>query len=227
MTNEEIVIKIRNSGRKDPEDMLQLFRQNKGLVMKLIRPYSGYSEEAGAPGDFWCKDLQHEVFLSLYEAVDSFDPEPGYTFVTYWLPYARKALWKYAGKYSGIHFSDDARLEVVQYRKALKAFLREHGREPSDLELLRFGGYANLAALRRIQKLAVLQDSVSLDAPSTEDSDDTLGDLQPAPGPALEDEVTDRIAEEELKAELWGGCGRAAGKTGGRPPDEVPGPAER
>lgn len=202
MTNEEIVTKIRNSGRKDPEDMLQLFQQNKGLVMKLIQPFARYSEEARAPGDFWCKDLQHEVFLSLYEAVDAFDPERGASFVTFWVPYARRALMRYAGRSGGICFSEDARLEVLHYRKTLRSFLREYGRDPSDEELLRFGDWPDMDALRRVQKLAALQENVSLDEPRTEDGD-TLGDLQPAPGPALEDAVTDRLADEQLKAELW------------------------
>ena len=202
MTNEEIVTKIRNSGRKDPEDMLQLFQQNMGLVKALIRPFEWCSEEAGAPGDFWCKDLQHEVFLSIYEAVGAFDPERGIAFTTVWVPYAKNALQNYARRHDGITLSSDAGFEARQYDKTVEEFRLQYGRDPSDLELLRFGDWESMDALRRVQKIAVLRDSLSLDCPGTEDGD-TLGDLQPAPGPDLEEEITDRIADEQLKAELW------------------------
>lgn len=205
MTNEEIVMKIK-SGELGAEGMLQLFENNSGMVKKMIRPYLGFSDERDAEREEdRYTDLKQEVFLSLYPTVDRFDPEKGYKFLTYWTREAKKALQDYARKTATIPLSSDVTLEVLQYRKALEEFRLEYGREPSDMEMVDFGDYANIEAVKRIRRIDDLRKCASLDAPAiAEDSEsETLGELQPDPGPGVEEQITDRILQEEIRRELW------------------------
>lgn len=206
MSNEELVMKIKSAGGQDPDTMMELFRQNIKLVMYAIRPFSMYSEEADAPGDFWCLDLQHEAFLSLYEAVDYYRPDAGAKFSTVFLRFLRKKLKQIAAGFSGVRVSEDRALEVRRYRTATKQLREDLGREPSEDELLEELGYGTREFLHSVQKTVAIMNQLRLDEPvKGADGNEarTLGDLQPDPGQNVEEDVVGRITEEEVRTELW------------------------
>lgn len=72
-TNECIVAAIQ-AGDNEAENMLELWRQNKGFIAMMARRYS-----AGAEMD----DLEQEGYIALCEAVRHYDPDRGKSFIGY------------------------------------------------------------------------------------------------------------------------------------------------
>lgn len=70
MTNEELVLQIRNAV-SPAELMLQLWKQNYGLIYKIANRYKSLDD---------IEDLLQEGFLGLYEAVRHYNPDIGGSF---------------------------------------------------------------------------------------------------------------------------------------------------
>ena len=70
MTNEELVLQIRNAV-SPAELMLQLWKQNYGLIYKIANRYKSLDD---------IEDLLQEGFLGLYEAVRHSHPDIGGSF---------------------------------------------------------------------------------------------------------------------------------------------------
>ncbi len=208
MSNEELVMKIK-SGETDPDDMLQLYQQNKGLIMHLIRPFQRFSEEAEAEGEARYMDLKQEAFLALYAAVEGFDPSEGWAFSAYLSRQVKNALMKYSYKAYGVKMPDYAVNNVARYRRLVEEFIQQNGRDPKDEELLEeFNpeGFHSLEILENVKKQALILGTVSLDQPIRSDEGEeaaTLKDLQADPAPLIEEDVTDQLIKEQIKAELW------------------------
>lgn len=78
MTNEQLVLRIR-AGENVPDNMLQLWQQNRGFIHKIVNQYKTFAEE---------EDLEQEGYLGLSEAVNHYNPDEGVTFLhyaSYWI----------------------------------------------------------------------------------------------------------------------------------------------
>lgn len=73
VTNEELVIRIK-AGIDTGMNMLQLYEQTRLFICGIAKRYKGLAE---------FDDLQQEGYLALYDAIDGFQPEKGYKFLTY------------------------------------------------------------------------------------------------------------------------------------------------
>lgn len=71
-TNNELIALIKD-GKNKQDNLLALYKQNKGFIYRLCKQYSGRVEMA---------DLLQESFLLLAEAVDKYDPNSDYAFLT-------------------------------------------------------------------------------------------------------------------------------------------------
>ena len=72
-TNECIVAAVQ-AGDSEAENMLQLWKQNKGFIAMIARRYSAGAE---------MEDLEQEGYIALCEAVQHYDPARGMSFISY------------------------------------------------------------------------------------------------------------------------------------------------
>ena len=73
MDNEQLVPRIQ-AGDNEAENMLQLWKQNKGFIAMIARRYSAGAE---------MEDLEQEGYIALCEAVQHYDPTRGLSFISY------------------------------------------------------------------------------------------------------------------------------------------------
>ena len=194
MTNEELVIRIK-TGIDPEENMLVLYEQVKAFISSIAWKYRGREE---------IEDLEQEGYLALYDAIDGYDPNTGYKFLTYAEKWIRQAMWRYIEKNSSslrISYQSQARLR--KYNRFRDSFVKEYGREPSEAEIAASMGLS-IDQVRDIHKNACMENLVSLDAPikGFEEEGFSTGDSIPS-AEDMEEETLDRLQQEHLSSVLW------------------------
>ena len=82
------------------------------------------------------EDLQQVASIALMKAVERFEPERGFRFVTYAIPTIAGDVRNYLrDKASGMRVPRDARQKLYKMQQIREQFEREHMREPSAREL--------------------------------------------------------------------------------------------
>lgn len=195
MTNEQLVIRIK-SGEDVAENMEQLYNQVKDFIRKVAWKYRDSGE---------LEDLEQEGYLALYPAIDGYDPAAGYKFLTYAESWIRQRMQRYLQMNgSCLRLPVHCMEQVRKYDRFRQSFKREYGRNPSDQESAYFLGFS-LEHIQSIRKNACMAKLGSLDSPVTGadgNADNTVGDFVPD-GTDLEEDVTERMAAEQLRAVLW------------------------
>ena len=194
MTNEELVNLIK-AGVNPEENMLILYNQVKGFIYTIALRYRGQEE---------IEDLEQEGFLSLYDAIDGYDPSTGNKFLTYAQYWIIQGIKRYIERNScclRLSFQSQARLR--QYKRFHDSFLKEHGREPSEAETASQMGFS-IDQVRDIHRNACMANLGSLDAPvkGFEEDGVTMSDGIPS-AEDMEWDALDRLQHEQLKAVLW------------------------
>ena len=194
MTNEELVNLIK-AGVNPEENMLILYNQVKGFIYTIALRYRGQEE---------IEDLEQEGFLSLYDAIDGYDPSTGNKFLTYAQYWIIQGIKRYIERNScclRLSFQSQARLR--QYKRFHDSFLKEHGREPSEAETASQMGFS-IDQVRDIHRNACMANLGSLDAPvkGFEEEGVTMSDGIPS-AEDMEWDALDRLQHEQLKAVLW------------------------
>lgn len=194
MTNEELVMMIQGGDDRDGALMLQLWKQNRGLIFKIANDYSSRAE---------IDDLGQEGYIGLCHAANHFDQEAGAAFGTYAAFWIRNSISRYAADCAGaIRIPHGQRARMQQYKRFCAAFLGQIGREPTEREA------ADGLGLSRDQIRDIRQDirtaaTVSADQAVSDDGGDvTIGDLIPGETD-VESDVVEEIYQDELKAALW------------------------
>lgn len=194
MTNEELVIRIK-TGIDPEENMLVLYEQVKAFISSIAWKYRGREE---------IEDLEQEGYLALYDAIDGYDPNTGYKFLTYAESWIRQAMGRYIEKNSSslrISYQSQARLR--KYKRFRDSFVKEYGREPSEAEIAASMGLS-IDQVRDIYKNVCMENLVSLDAPikGFEEEGFSTGDGIPS-AEDMEEETLDRLQQEQLSTVLW------------------------
>lgn len=130
-TNEQLVEEIK-AGRNETENMQQLWKQNQNFVRMVALKYQNYAE---------ITDLEQQGYIGLCKAVQHYDSEQGTLFITYFSFWIKQVMQRYISDCcSVVRFPVYAMSEVHRYKKIASEYQREHGKEPSDLEMREFLG---------------------------------------------------------------------------------------
>ena len=127
-TNECIVAAVQ-ARVNEAENMLQLWKQNKGFIAMMARRYSAGAE---------MEDLEQEGYIALCEAVQHYDPDRGMSFISYAAFWIKRRMRICADNSRTVRLSFNAGDEVRQYQKIMREYRQEYGCDPSDWELCGF-----------------------------------------------------------------------------------------
>lgn len=195
MTNEQLVIRIK-AGENVAENMERLYDQVKNFIHSIAWKY----RDSGELGD-----LEQEGYLALYPAIDGYDPDTGYKFLTYAEYHIRQRMQRYLQvNGSCLRLPVHCMEQVRKYDRFRHSFMREYGREPSEYECAAYFGFS-LEHIQYIRKSACMVKVGSLDSPVTGadgGEDATVGDFVPDSAD-LEEDVTERLQHEQLSEVLW------------------------
>lgn len=193
LSNEELVTRIR-AGQNIKGNMQQLYNQNLPLIRQFIRPFLGYEDEA---------DLLQESYIGLWQATLHYEISENVLFMTfarYWIQQEVRRYLENSG--SLIRIPSHKKQQGIQYKRLLQEYEREYGRPPSDREAAEDLG----VSLDELTKIRMSMQGVSsLDMPlKTDKADDeiSLGDTI-ADQNSLENDVIDRIFDEQREAAVW------------------------
>lgn len=192
MDNEQLVARIQ-TGENEAENMLQLWRQNRGFIATVARKYTRLAE---------LEDLEQEGYIALCEAVQHYDPDRGMSFIGYAAFWIKRRMRICADNSRTVRLSFDAGDEVRQYQKIMREYRQEYGCDPSDRELCAFL-YVSREKLDQIRKAALMGNIRSLSEPIQGTDDEiSLGDTV-ASGEDMEEDAIRKIDKERMKRELW------------------------
>lgn len=190
--NEQLVARIR-AGEDTAENMLQLWQQNKAFVAMMTRKYKGYAE---------IDDLMQEGYLGLNDAVEHYDIDSSYSFISYAAFWIRQKMRRYIERSGVIRLPAEMYQLVIKYKSLVSKYVQEHGCEPSDGVCMAFLGMDE-EELDKVRKAAQKEQIKSLDAVISEDDDSlTLMDLVES-GQNLEEDAARKRDHELMSAELW------------------------
>lgn len=196
LSNEQLVMRIK-AGENTADNMLQLYEQVKAFIYSIAWRYRAYED---------LDDLNQEGYLALYDAIDGYDPDTGNKFLTYAAWNIRQRIQRYIqDKGSSLRVPVHRQDKVQQYGKLCNQFMLESGRMPNDWETAESLNLSYEQA-GRIKDLSVTSKLASLDTPikGADGGEDTvLGDMVADPQ-LTEDEIIDRIQQEQLEVVLWG-----------------------
>lgn len=193
-SNEQLVIRIK-AGINVAENMLQLWQQNQGFVATIAKRFRGYED---------MEDLMQQGYIGLCQAVDTYDPDEGVSFINYAAYWLRQNMQRYVMNCGcNVRIPVHANVRARKYMKICDAYEAKYGRKPTDRELERALG-VSWNVLEDVKKSAAMLQIGSLDVPVGEDNGSSMYDLLPGQEEDVEEAVTDRIQEEQLRETLWG-----------------------
>lgn len=194
-TNEDLIDQLRR-GRGDRQQiMLQLYKQNHGLIFQVVRPYLGHGK---ADED----DLMQTAFIGLWEAVQHYDPDSETSFASY-MPYWIKAVVNrsYHSMSHAEKIPVHMQQKMVTYNRIVAQYRMQTGAAPADY-VLRSKLNMSQDQLERLRQTMMQDAAISLSAPVPGAEDVTVAGMIPDHTDMISD-LCDRLDYEADAAALW------------------------
>lgn len=195
MTNEEIIEQLQTNQGNRQQLLMQLYSQNHGVIMQVIRPYIGH---AGNDED----DCLQNAFLGLCTAAERFDPTRGVMFASY-LPYwircevSRSAhTMRYAKR-----LPEYLQQRMRDYDRFVTEYHKRHGTAPPEWAI-RYELQLSKEQLNQLQQVIDQARTVSLETPIANTDGVILADTIPDDRDQI-GRLCDQIDNELDAAVLW------------------------
>ena len=176
--------------RGDLEAKDRLVNSNLRLVVSLARRYQGV-------GELCLLDLIQEGVLGLIRATEKFDWRKGFRFSTYATLWIRQAIQRgLADRGRTIRLPVNVAQRERRIATTERKLASELGRDPTDEEVAQAADVpvAQVTEMRDVARIAT-----SLDRPIGETQEAAFGDLLPAEGPAVDEEVHLSLSEDLVR----------------------------
>ena len=177
------------NARKDM-DMMAMDNDNEVLSIYLAE---------GLP----LSDLINEGNIGLITALDKFEPEKGYHFISYAVWWIRQAIMKaISEKGRTVRLPLNRANELMQIQKAMKTII--HDKETADPSIEEIAEATGLDSALVSDLLSISQDVVSIDSPVRrgEESDTALGEFIEDESDGPEKQVMDSALRAEVRSLL-------------------------
>jgi len=193
LTREEEDSIARKALDGDSEAKERLITSNLRFVVNVAKKY----KNSGIPFE----DLINEGNLGLMTAVDKFDPDKGYHFISYAVWWIRQSILKaVCEKSRSIRLPLNRANELVQIQKTQREISRVTGEQVDTKEVAAILGMDNIKVQELIE---ISQDLISLDSPSSDASDSgNLGDIIESTYKTPEEEALTNSLKESINSEL-------------------------
>jgi RNA polymerase primary sigma factor len=173
----------------------KLIEANLRFVVNVAKKY----QNQGIP----LNDLIDEGNIGLMTAVEKFEPDMGYHFISYAVWWIRQSIVKaLCEKSRAVRLPLNRTNELMQIKKAQKTLMHENGREANSHEI---GKLTGLEPDLVKNLLAISREMVSLDSPMTngdKGSQSTFGDFVEDDSPSPEDRLMETSLKEDIKTVL-------------------------
>ena len=188
----ELAVKAKSGDRKAREKLLNA---NLRFVVSVAKKFRGQ----GLP----LSDLINEGNIGLITALDKFEPEKGYHFISYAVWWIRQSIMKaLPEKGRAVRLPLNRTNELMQIQKAQKAIM--HDKETSDPSVDDIAEMTGLDKALINNLLSVSHEMVSFDSPikKGEESDTTFGDFIEDDADGPENQVVDSSLKSDVRALL-------------------------
>lgn len=184
----ELALKAKAGDRKARE---RLINSNLRFVVSVAKKYAGQ----GMP----LEDLINEGNIGLITALDKFEPDKGYHFISYAVWWIRQSILKALSEKSRtVRLPLNRANELMVIQKArMSLLMNDNTHEPTMDELAAETG---LDASLIKDLLQISHEMISFDNPRSPESDSasTLGDILEDPGKGPEELMVDKSLEEQV-----------------------------
>lgn len=188
----ELALRARKGDKAARE---RLLNANLRFVVSVAKKFRGQ----GLP----LSDLINEGNIGLITALDKFEPEKGYHFISYAVWWIRQSIMKaISEKGRTVRLPLNRANELMQIQKAQKSLI--HDKETADPSIEEIAEVTGLDSSLVSDLLTISQDIVSIDSPvkKGEESDTALGEFIEDESDGPEKQVIDSALREEVRALL-------------------------
>ena len=193
MDNEQLVARIR-AGEDVAKNMLELYNQNRGFIVKMAKRYQGFAE---------MEDLIQEGYIGLSEAVSRYDADKNSSFIHYAAFWIRQSMSRYVDNCgSVVRIPVQARGEIREYNRVVREYRKYYGEWPSDCALCRFLGVTR-EKLQEIRKSVQIGQMRSLSEVLGGDGEEFTLEDSIASDQDLEGDAIREADTAAMKRELW------------------------
>lgn len=193
--NEILIEQIKQHPDNEADLIYKLYENNLPVIKKIAKPYSEYEP---------LEDLLQQSYFGLLKAIERFEPDKGYKFMTYAGTWIKQSIQRYVEE-SGrtIRLPAHFMQKIGQYKKYFAMYFQEQGKAPTIKETAEALGVPEST----IEEIKLhLQPLNSLDEEiETETDSVSLSDMIASPE-ELEEETIDRLYAKYQQITLWDIC---------------------
>ena len=189
LTDEQERELARKAQSGDEDARRQLVSSNLKFVVSMAKQY--------ARQGLAVEDLISEGNIGLLTAIDKFEPEKGYHFISYAVWWIRQAILKAIGEKSRmIRLPMNKSADLIQILQA-KSNLEKNGYDDASIEAI--AAECGMDAQDVLEIMQIARDVSSLDAPVNSEEDTSFGDFLESDEPRPEEVVMDEALKNSVR----------------------------